>query len=432
VSVPEVPSSILWRPAAVLVFVTGALLVLLGIVVRSPVPLLAAVPLLLAPVASALGAPRSGLDASVEWSVDGSGAEVRVHGTIRPRSPRVADGVEVRVYRPAPLTETEPTSVTLDGGAVRFATVWHAPYPFLATLARPDVVWSDPIGLLEIPLALEGSALRLERFPPEATRIGAVRLHRTTPQPGETRSRQVGSSGEFFSVRAAAPTDTPRQINWRATARSGRLVANDFYLERTGDLLLLIDLRPTSLGVDRDEQLLSVSRAAALGIATGFLADKSRVGLGLYDEFLSAIPMGTGRLQRYRIAHALQRTRLAENPGPSERLAVSLRRYFPPGVTTVLLSPLADEESLLLLTHLRRRGYPTIVLSPSPLPLLVPPEGTGTPDDAAALRLLRLVRRQRVGEAWREGPVVEWEDYWSLSPFVRFLSVPVTTHGGRR
>jgi hypothetical protein len=98
----------------------------------------------------------------------------------------------------------------------------------------------------------------------------------------------------------------------------------------------------------------------------------------------------------------------------------------------VLLSPLADEESLVLLTHLRRRGYPTIVLSPSPLPLLAPPAGSQTPDDAAALRLLKLVRRQRIGEAWREAPVVEWEDYWSLSPFVRFLSVPTTTRGGRR
>jgi uncharacterized protein (DUF58 family) len=413
-------------------FAASALLVLVGIVVRSPVPLLAAVPLLLAPVAAALAAPRGELEAELSWSSDGSGPEVRVAGTVRPRADGVAEGVELRLFRPSPLTETEPPTVTVDGERVRFENLWHAPYPFLATLARPEAVWSDPLGLIEIPLHLEGSALRLERFPPEVTRIGSVRLHRTTPQPGEIRSRQVGSSGEFFSVRAAAPSDTPRQINWRASARIGRLVANDFYLERTGDLLLLLDLRPSSLGADRDEQLLSVSRAAALGIATGFIADKSRVGLGLFDEFLSAVPMGTGRLQRFRIAQALQRARLAENPGPSERLAVSLRRYFPPGVTTVLLSPLADEESLVLLTHLRRRGYPTIVLSPSPIPLLTPPPGVESADDSAALRLLRLVRRQRIGEAWREGPVVEWEDYWSLSPFVRFLSVPVTTRGGRR
>ncbi|HEY6238299.1 MAG TPA: DUF58 domain-containing protein [Thermoplasmata archaeon] len=429
---PAPPRGPLWRPAALLMFAVSALLVLVGIVVRSPVPLLAAVPLLLAPVAAALAAPRGELEAELTWSSDGSGAEVRVAGTVRPRTDGVAQGVELRLFRPSPLTETEPPTVTVDGGRVRFESVWHAPYPFLATLARPEAVWSDPIGLVEIPLHLDGSALRLERFPPEVTRIGSVRLHRTTPQPGEIRSRQVGSSGEFFSVRAAAPTDTPRQINWRASARTGRLVSNDFYLERTGDLLLLLDLRPSSLGADRDEQLLSVSRAAALGIATGFLADKSRVGLGLFDEFLAAVPMGTGRLQRFRIAQALQRARLAENPGPSERLAVSLRRYFPPGVTTVLLSPLADEESLILLTHLRRRGYPTIVLSPSPIPLLAPPLGVESADDSAALRLLRLVRRQRIGEAWREGPVVEWEDYWSLSPFVRFLSVPVTGRGGRR
>ncbi|MCI4360471.1 MAG: hypothetical protein L3J91_02100, partial [Thermoplasmata archaeon] len=127
------------------------------------------------------------------------------------------------------------------------------------------------------------------------------------------------------------------------------------------------------------------------------------VGLGLFDEFLTAGPLGTGRLQRFRIAQALQRAELAETPGPSERLAVSMRRYFPPGVTTVLLSPLADEESLVVVTHLHRRGYPTVVLSPSPMPLITPPADAIGPDLAATLRLMHLVRRRRIGAAWRSG-----------------------------
>ncbi|MCI4360470.1 MAG: DUF58 domain-containing protein, partial [Thermoplasmata archaeon] len=134
-----------------------------------------------------------------------------------------------------------------------------------------EVVWRDPLGLVAVPIPLDAPGVRVERFPPEASRLDSVRLPHTTPQPGEIRARQLGASGEFFSVRAAVPTDTPRQINWKATARTGRLLANDFYLERTGDLVLLLDLRPSSLGPERDAALLSIARAGALGIATGFL-----------------------------------------------------------------------------------------------------------------------------------------------------------------
>jgi uncharacterized protein (DUF58 family) len=425
VSAEEVTGGLSWRPAALAMFGGAAVLFLLAVVTRSAVPLFAAVPLLVAPVAAAASAPRGTPTATLAWSVEGEGAAVRLRGSVRPEPSTPAAELDLTFFRPAPLEERSPPTVAATATTVDFALEWVAPYPFLAIAPRPTVTWRDPLGLAEKTVHLDAPALRLERFPPEVARLGAVRLRRTTPQPGEIRARQIGPSGEFFSVRSAAPTDTPRQINWKATARAGRLLSNDFYLERTGDLLLLLDLRPTSLGPQRDAQLLSVARAAALGIASGFLSEKARVGVGLYDEFLTAVPLASGRLQRFRIAQALQRATLTDSPGPSERLAVSLRRYFPPGITTVLFSSLADEESLILLSHLRRRGYPTVVLSPSPLALLRPNGDVASPEDAAILRLLRLVRRRRVGEAWREGPVVEWEDYWSLAPFVRFLTQPV-------
>ncbi|HUI38733.1 MAG TPA: hypothetical protein VLY85_03775, partial [Thermoplasmata archaeon] len=121
---------------------------------------------------------------------------------------------------------------------------------------------------------------------------------------------------------------------------------------------------------------------------------------------------------------------VSEVSGPAERLAVSLRRYFPPGVTTLVLTPLADEEAVHLLPHLRRRGFPAFVLSPSPLPLLT---ASFPKDDRGAdlvRRLMRLVRRQRISGAWEEAPVLDWEEYWSLGELRRFLSHPAAS--GRR
>lgn len=424
------PPALSWHPLALLLFATGGVLAALGLLLRAPAALFAALPLLLTPLIAALDAPTAAASADLSWEVQGSGPEVDIVGEVRPRAPLPVAGLSLEFFRPPLLVERRPPVVERSEAGLRFRLAWSAPYPFLQPVARPSVTWTDAFGLVAAPVRLDAPALRVERFPPEVARIGRVHLRRTTPQPGEVRSHQVGSSGEFFAVRAATPTDTPRQINWRASARRGQLLANDFYLERTGDLLLLLDLRPSPLGEERDQRILSLAAAAALGIATGFLAEKSRVGLGMFGEFLSAVPLGTGRIHRYRLAQALQRATVAEAAGPSERFAVSLPRYFPTGVTTVLLSPLADDDALALLMHLRRRGYPTVVLSPSPIPLLTPPEGKRTREDEVMLRLLRLARRQRVGEAWRDAPVVEWEEYWSLAPFVRFLTRPLSNPRG--
>ncbi|MGI0131591.1 MAG: DUF58 domain-containing protein [Thermoplasmata archaeon] len=413
-----------FRPRAFLLYASGGVLVVLALALLNPVPLFLALPLLLAPVAAFLEAPSGEAPATLRWTESGSGANVEVRGEIVLPPTVDARAVHVRFYPAEPLSTSRRPTVRPRAGAVEFSATFHAPFPCLLPLARPDVAWEDPLGLVELPLPLTGPALRIERFPPEVARIGGAHLRRTTSSPGEIRSRTIGSSGEFFAVRAAGPGDTARQINWWATARSGRLLANDYQLERTGDLLVLLDLRPTSLGSQRDAQLLSITRAAALGIADAFLSAKSRVGLGLYGEFLTPVALGTGRVQRRRIAVALQRAGPVETPGPPERLAVSLRRYFPAGITTLLLSTLVDEGSITVLPHLRRRGYPTFVLSPSPIPLMSPTDSPTTADDATALRLLRLARRQRLGAAWAEAPVVEWEDYWSLAPLVNYLKSP--------
>ena len=194
----------------------------------------------------------------------------------------------------------------------------------------------------------------------------------------------------------------------------------------------MLDSRPTGLGAARDEELLSIARAGALGIATAFLQSKSRVGVGTFGEFLEAVPLGPGGASASASAGLLRGTTVATESGPAERLAVSLRQYFPPGVLTLLVSALATEEQMHLLPHLRRRGYPVLVLSPSPVPLLLPRSADREPrEDTLARRIMRLERRQIIGEAWGEAPAIDWEDYWSLASLVALLRRP-NPRGGYR
>lgn len=417
-----------FRPRALLLFVAGGALAVLAIASHNPTPLFLAVPLILAPAGAAIGAPRLPPSYRLAWGSEGSRADVEVTGRLAPTGGGTTSGLAPTFYCPEPLLERAAPEIHSSDEGLDFQLHWTAPYPCLVSVARPLVHWRDPLGLVERPVTVEGDALRLQRFPPELARAARAPLRRTTPLPGEVRARQLGGAGEFFAIRPMAPSDTLRQVNWKATARAGRMLANDFRVERTGDLLIVLDLRPTSLGPEIDARLASVAAAGAYGLAQSFLEQKARVGLALYTDFVTSIPLGSGRRQRFRILRALQGARVGESAGPAERLAVSLRRYFPPGVTTVLLSALADDEATMVLPHLRRRGFPAFVLSPSPVPLLGQTGARATPDDARAVRLLKLVRRRRIGEAWSEAPVVEWDDYWSLAALASFFARPT----GRR
>lgn len=417
-----------WRPRAFLLFAAAGTLLLAGVALRNPVPLFLALPLLVAPMAAALTGPRRDPEAGLEWREEGTGGDVRITGTITPSSGARPGDLIVEIARPSSLVERASPTTEPGPTGVAFCREWFAPEPTIAVVAPPSVVWRDAAGLVERPVRGIDQELVVVRYPPELVRLGAVRLDRTTVLPGETRSRRLGAGGEFFGIREAAPGDPPRRINWRASGRAGRLLANEYALERTGDLLLILDARPTELGRSVDEHLLSIARAAAEGIAESFLRAKARVGLGVYGEFLEVVPLSTGRTQRARIRAALIGTRLAESPGPSERCGVAMRRFFPPGVTTILLSSLTGEASSTLVPHLRRRGYRLVVLSPSPVPLLVggpklPPE-----DEELSERLTKLLRRTQITRTWEDAPAIDWEDYGSLGAFVDFLRRP----GSRR
>lgn len=417
-----------WSSRAYVLYAIAAAFVFTAVALRSPAPLFVAVPLLLGPIAATFGFPAAVRSTDLTWRVEGSTDRVRIVGTFRWK-PEVRNGRMIPVFAPPPsLDEVAPPERTAGPERLDFALSYRIPGPSLLEFPCPRMVWRDAWGLLEHEVRVVGEPLSIERFPPEIHRLDRIRLERTTPSPGEMRSRMVGTSGEYFAVRPSVPGDTRRQINWRATARAGRLLANDYQLERTGDLVLLLDLRPSGLGPARDDRMLNVGRAAAFGIAEAFLAQKSRVGLGVFSDHLDAVPLGTGRLQRFRIRTLLREAAIPVEGGPPERFAIAARRFFPPGAFTILISPLVEDESITVLPHLRRRGFPLVVLSPSPLSVLG--LSGSTEEDRIATRLLHLVRRQRLGEVWRQAPVIDWEDYWSLSAFVRFLQNPA--FAGRR
>jgi len=413
-----------WRPLAPFLLSAGAALLVVAVLTRNPTPLFLALPLLLAPVAAGIAGPRSSPPVRIELAVEGGAAEVQVRGAVVPEPGLDARDLMVEFERPVSLLGENAPRLDYSPSQVRFRADWTAPEPTITEVPVPEVLWRDPMGIVEREALSSASPVVISRYPPELLRIGPVRLERTTPLPGETRSRRVGESGEFHGIRPARPEDPPRQINWRATARAGRPLANEYDLDKTGDLLILLDARPTPLGPTVDERLFSIARAAAVGLSDSFLRVKSRVGVGVFGEFLDVVPLSTGRTQRIRIETALKQAHLSSVTAPAERCAVAVRRHFPPGLTTVVFSSLANDSSEDLSPYLRHRGFPTVVLSPSPLPLIAAASPLTGEDEELARRIARLVRRDRIARAWQESPTIDWDDFWSLGKFVEFVRRP--------
>jgi uncharacterized protein (DUF58 family) len=417
-------SGVRWTGRAYGLLAIGCGLAAAAVATRDPVPLFVGLPLLLVPFAAAGFAPAREIRADLSWGTDGTGEEVALVGVVR--GPFAGTEGDV-VVEPAPLPGgilTSPVQVARESGAVRFRVGWRLVEPTIVDVPPPRIAWRDPLGLAERELDGMRPTLRLSRYPAELRRLDAVRLERTIALPGETRSRRLGASGEFYGLRDASPAEPRGRINWRASARLGRLLANDYETDLTGDLLLLLDVRPMTGDRAFDERLLAIARAGVYGLADTLLRTKVRVGYASFGEFLTPVPLSTGRGHRLRTLRAIEASHLAPVAGPAERCAFSLRRFYRPGITTLVVSSWTGDTAEELVPYLRRQGFPPLLVSPSPLPMA---EGTGRlapEDERLARRLERAERQVRLGESWRYGPVIDWSDYWSLEGLARLLRRP--------
>lgn len=130
----------------------------------------------------------------------------------------------------------------------------------------------------------EGQELLVYPDVPAARRLAlAVREGRFRDQ-GISSRGPLGLGTEFESVRDYQPDDDVRQINWRATARVGRPMSNQYRVEQDRDVLCLIDtgrLMTAPLG-GRTRLDAAVDAVVAVALVADELGD--RCGVIAFDE----------------------------------------------------------------------------------------------------------------------------------------------------
>jgi len=123
--------------------------------------------------------------------------------------------------------------------------------------------------------------------------------------------RQDGSGTEFSRLRDYSPGDSPRDIDWKATARHRKLTTRVHESERSQLVLIAVDASRVMAPLVNGTSKLDYAINAALFLAFVALKNKDRVGLIVFsNELISYVPPRSDRENYKYIADALYKVNL--------------------------------------------------------------------------------------------------------------------------
>lgn len=229
-------------------------------------------------------------------------------------------------------------------------------------------------GVAQVDLAelvgLRGQGIRL--------RAGNVRTR--TPQAGAHTSNLRGRGMDYAESRVYQPGDDSRAIDWRRTARSGRLHTKLFREERERSLLLLVDTHASMhFGTRVRFKSVQAARAGALAAWSAARAG-DRVGALAFGAIRDAVDPHGGTRGVLGVLGALARWD-AQAGNACEPLSVALlrtHRLALPGTRILLISDglCVDEAARAALLRLTQRSEVRVLIVADALELSAPPAGS--------------------------------------------------------
>ncbi|MDQ6745905.1 MAG: DUF58 domain-containing protein [Actinomycetota bacterium] len=142
-----------------------------------------------------------------------------------------------------------------------------------------------PLGLVRVHHP-PGAALPLAVYP-DMVAAGALiaRLRRQLAgRAGGIARGPLGLGTDFELIREYSPDDDVRQLNWRATARAGRPMSNQYRVERDRDVVCLLDAGRLTAAPIGDRTVLDASLDATVLVALAADELGDRCGAIAFDE----------------------------------------------------------------------------------------------------------------------------------------------------
>ena len=196
---------------------------------------------------------------------------------------------------------------------------------------------------------------------PRATAIQTLPRPRETGAPfGIHASRKVGDGTDFADIRRFAAGDRMKRINWPVSLRTRHLHVNRFYVERSAEVVLLLDAF-SEIGARPNSSLDHCVRAAA-GLAMAYLRHHDRVGLLVFGGWVQLIKPSAGPIQYANIVQSLARVSIS--PSAFLHDLSALRESMLPRHAMILaLTPLVDERFARTVLRLADHGRDVVLLA---------------------------------------------------------------------
>jgi uncharacterized protein (DUF58 family) len=247
-----------------------------------------------------------------------------------------------------------------------------------------------------------------------------IRPERTRAYAGLVRASMGGSGIDFFGCHAYSSGDDIRRINWRAYARTRKLIVNEYEQERIADITIFLDARERANPTVGEKTTFTYSVRAAASMSSYFIKKGNNVGLFIYGEYMNWTFPGYGKNQLRRILDSLALAQTA-NKDVFDDLQAVPTRLFPPRSQLVMISGSLDEHDVEIIGVLRARGYRIIMIIPDMLGCEAQQIPT-TQESTLALRIVNLRRRLIVDALARIGvEVVQWNTAYSLASVTSWI-----------
>ena len=120
-------------------------------------------------------------------------------------------------------------------------------------------------------------------------RFGLMGISNRLEEVGIKRIRRIGQHSEFDQVREYVPGDDSRTVNWKATARKGALMVNQYQDERSQHVFSVIDMGRSMEMPFEGMSLLDYAINASLIISNMAMMKHDRAGLLTFSQKIHAL-----------------------------------------------------------------------------------------------------------------------------------------------
>jgi uncharacterized protein (DUF58 family) len=255
------------------------------------------------------------------------------------------------------LKDTPPPGFPADRrlftAMLRPGEVWSATY-HVTPPERGDFAFGTlylrcrtPLGLLIRSVTIPASAA--VKVYPNVSQIREYELlarQDRASQMGLRHTKRVGVGLEFERLREYRPDDEPRRVDWKATARRGLLMTREFEIERSQNVMLILDLGRTM--ASRLEALTKVDLAVNACVLIAYVAALADDRVGLYTfaaEPGPLLPPARGKGQVLRLLEALYRVRGGTEEANYRTAFASLSGQLRKRALVIVFTDLIDPDS---------------------------------------------------------------------------------------